>query len=81
MKTSVLENLNREINKLNDSEKLWLLEQIAQKPRNGRRKNQIRQEMVAMANDPEIQREIAAIENEFAPCLMDDSLFGPETLS
>ncbi len=74
--TKLLE-INRSIRDLSLKEQMWLLESLV---KNLRQKtntdtfplNQdIEKEMAVMANDPDIQAEIAAIDKEFAITQMD----------
>jgi len=70
----IVQKLEREIAALSFEEKLWLLAQIAQQIQpKSRRKNlvDLDAELLDMANDPEIQRELAAIDSEFAITHMD----------
>jgi len=70
----IVQKLEREIAALSFDEKLWLLAQIAQQIQpTSRRKHLIDPDtdLLDMANDPEIQRELAAIDLEFAITHMD----------
>ena len=58
-KSSDLKIITRSIDALNLTEQLWLLEHIAHQIR-------IRNELVAMAQDPQIQAELSQIKQEFA---------------
>jgi hypothetical protein len=69
-----LDRLEREISSLPVEDKLWLQAQIDRQIRAaalGKSASEIEAELEEMANDPDIQRELAAIELEFAPTLMD----------
>ncbi len=68
----VLHRLEREIFDLPTADKLWLLAQIAQQlqPPNPKTSS-LEQTLMEMANDPQIQQEIAGIEAEFAIAGMD----------
>jgi hypothetical protein len=58
-KSSDLKIITRSIDALNLTEQLWLLEHIAHQIR-------IRNELAAMAQDPQIQVELTQIQKEFA---------------
>jgi hypothetical protein len=68
----VLHKLEREISDLSTTDKLWLLAQIAQQlqPPNPKIPS-LEETLMEMANDPQIQQEIAVIEAEFAIAGMD----------
>jgi hypothetical protein len=73
-RSAVVRKLEREIAFLPFEEKLWLLAQIAQQiqPTSfGKSGDGTENELGEMAGDPEIQREIATIELEFATTVMD----------
>ena len=57
-KSSELKIITQSIDALNLTEQLWLLEHIAHQIR-------IKNELVAMAQDPQIQFELAQIQQEF----------------
>ena len=57
-KSSELNIIAKSINALNLTEQLWLLEHIAHQIR-------IRNELVAMAQDPQIQVKLTQIQKEF----------------
>ena len=57
-KSSELNIITKSINALNLTEQLWLLEHIAHQIR-------IRNELVAMAQDPQIQVKLTQIQKEF----------------
>jgi hypothetical protein len=66
--------LEREIASLPVEDKLWLQAQIDRQIRAaalGKSASEIESELEEMANDPDIQRELAAIELEFATTSMD----------
>jgi hypothetical protein len=68
----VLYKLEREISDLSTTDKLWLLAQIAQQLQPPNPKiSSLEQTLMEMANDPQIQQEIAVIEAEFAIAGMD----------
>ena len=68
----VLHRLEREIFDLSTTDKLWLLAQIAQQlqPQN-LKISSLEQTLMEMANDPQIQQEIAVIDAEFSIAAMD----------
>ena len=68
----VRHRLEREISDLPTADKLWLLAQIAQQlqPPNPKILS-LEQTLMEMANDPQMQQEIAVIEAEFAIVGMD----------
>ncbi|MFB2977402.1 hypothetical protein [Microseira sp. BLCC-F43] len=78
MLSSTLLEIDRLIDTLSPQEQLWLLERIAKKVR---QRTQVQDkfadakymetQLAAMANDPHIQSEIAAINEEFAVTEMD----------
>jgi hypothetical protein len=68
-RSSIVYELEREIAELPVEDKLWLQAQINRQIRAaalGKSASEIESELEEMANDPEIQRELAAIELEFA---------------
>jgi hypothetical protein len=70
----IVYELEREIAELPVDDKLWLQTQIDKQIRAaalGKSASEIESELEEMANDPEIQRELAAIELEFAATSMD----------
>jgi hypothetical protein len=70
----IVYELEREIAELPVEDKLWLQAQIDKQIKAaalGKSASEIESELGEMANDPEIQRELAAIELEFADTLMD----------
>lgn len=66
MPSKNLVRIEREIASLSNSEKLWLLERIAHQLRES-----AATELSEMANDPEIQAELTAINQEFAVTELD----------
>ena len=58
-KSSNLKTITKSIDVLNLTEQLWLLEHIAHQIR-------MRNELVAMAQDPQIQAELIQIQKEFS---------------
>ncbi|MFN5815389.1 MAG: hypothetical protein ACK47D_04750 [Pseudanabaena sp.] len=58
-KSSNLKTITKSIDALNLTEQLWLLEHIAHQIR-------VRNELAAMAQDPQIQAELSQIQQEFA---------------
>jgi hypothetical protein len=68
-RSSIVYELEREIAELPVEDKLWLQAQIDKQIRAvalGKSASELEAELEEMANDPEIQRELAAIELEFA---------------
>lgn len=67
MNTMVLSQLEENIYELSLDEQLWLIERLAQHIRNVMAvKDNLEMQLIAMANDPEIQDELQTIETEFA---------------
>jgi hypothetical protein len=67
MKMMILSQLEKNIYELPVDEQLRLMERLAQNIRNVvATKQDIEMQLVAMANDPEIQNELKMIEEEFA---------------
>ena len=67
MNMMVLSQLEENIYELPLDEQLWLMERLAQHIRNVMAIEQdIETQLMAMANDPEIQNELQMIEEEFA---------------
>lgn len=68
MISETLLKIERSIIKLSSQEKLWLLERIVRQLREEQTLTNLVSDMdlSEMANDPQIQAEIAAIESEFA---------------
>ncbi|HYP51754.1 MAG TPA: hypothetical protein VEQ34_12495 [Pyrinomonadaceae bacterium] len=73
MNTSALEKIEAEILQLDLNEQLELIEFLARRVRENAQKpsGNLENELSEMANDPEIQRELREIENEFAGTLLD----------
>ena len=77
MTSSILSHLEERINQLSIDEQLWLVGRITQRIREHiLQQNVFDQQLVAMAADPEIQRELQKINDEFAATESD----GLETL-
>jgi hypothetical protein len=68
---AALTELERTIQQLSHDERLWLLERLIQGLRRGSKSGDVDALLAQMAADPEIRRELAAIEAEFAPTEMD----------
>lgn len=68
MMSPVLEQLNTEIQQLSLAEQVWLLEQLAHMihVRTLRQQQLLEDQLTLMASDPQLQRELQAIELEFA---------------
>ncbi|MFC1974999.1 hypothetical protein ACFLXQ_01215 [Chloroflexota bacterium] len=59
--------MKKNVYELSLDEQLWLIERLAQHIRNRMAiKHDIETELMAMANDPEIQNELQMIEKEFS---------------
>ena len=73
MNTAALEKIEAEILQLGLNEQLELIEFLARRVRENAQKpsGNLENELSEMANDPEIQREMREIENEFAGTLLD----------
>ena len=67
MNMMVLSQLEENIYELSLDEQLWLIERLAQHIRNAMTiEDNLEMQLIAMANDPEIQDELQIIEAEFA---------------
>lgn len=67
MNMMILSQIEEDIYKLSLDEQLWLIERLAQHIRNAvAKKEDFEMQLIAMANDPEIQDELQIIEAEFA---------------
>ena len=67
MTSLVLSQIEERINQLPIDEQLWLIERVAQRIREHMLKLGVfDQQLAAMAADPEIQRELHKIDEEFA---------------
>ncbi len=67
MNMMILSQLEENIYELSLDEQLWLIERLVQHIRNAVAvKDNIETQLMAMANDPEIQNELRIIEKEFA---------------
>jgi len=72
MNLSVLSQIEEHIHQLSLAEQLWLIERLAQRLREQlMAQNTFEDALVAMAADPDIQRELQCIEEEFAPAAAD----------
>ncbi len=72
MNVSVLSQIEQHIQQLSLAEQLWLIERLAQRLREQLiAPNPFENALVAMASDPDIQRELQCIEEEFAPAAAD----------
>lgn len=66
MNTMVLSQLEENIHELSLTEQLWLIERLAQHIRGAMAvTNNFELQLIAMANDPEIQDELQIIATEF----------------
>jgi hypothetical protein len=68
-----LAEIERQINSLPRKDQLWLIERLAQQLRetDPGRQSVSEDDLAAMASDPEVQREIRAINAEFGPTEQD----------
>ena len=72
MSSLVLHEIEKIIDRLSHEEQLWLIEQLAHRLREGAMKNNLpeqtnfKNQLMAMANDPEVQAELQKINQEFA---------------
>jgi hypothetical protein len=72
MNLAVLSQIEEHIHQLSLAEQLWLLERLAQRLREQLIvQSPFEQQLAAMADDPDIQRELQRIEEEFAPAAAD----------
>jgi hypothetical protein len=72
MNLAVLSQIEEHIHQLSLAERLWLLERLAQRLREQLIvQSPFEQQLAAMADDPDIQRELQRIEEEFAPAAAD----------
>jgi hypothetical protein len=68
MNLAVLSQIEARIDQLSLAEQLWLIERLAQRLRAQMIVHSpFEQQLAAMAEDPDIQRELQRIEEEFAP--------------
>ncbi|MEM7331472.1 MAG: hypothetical protein AAF490_05205 [Chloroflexota bacterium] len=68
MNMPILSQMEDRISRLSLDEQLWLMERLVQRIKENtvKAKSQVEDDMIAMANDPEIQNELRNIEKEFA---------------
>lgn len=68
MNMPILSEMENNISKLSLKEQLWLMERLVQRIRANTvyLENQFEDDLVAMANDPQIQDELKKISEEFA---------------
>ena len=72
MNLVVLSQIEAHIDQLSLAEQLWLLERLAQRLRTQMIvHSSFEPQLAAMAEDPDIQRELQRIEEEFAPAAAD----------
>ena len=72
MDIQTLAQLEEQINRLSLDEQLWLIEKLAQRIRQNMAEQNTQDDLLAaMANDPEIQRELKLINEEFASVELD----------
>jgi hypothetical protein len=65
MPSHALELIQRELGSLSKQEQLWLIEHLARGLRGQPKPANFDADLIAMANDPQIQAEISAINEEF----------------
>ena len=67
MSASVLAEIEQKVTQLSHKEQLWLIERLAHGLRENTFTDQriLKNQLVAMASDPEIQRELEKINREF----------------
>jgi hypothetical protein len=72
MSSLALNEIEKIIDRLSRKEQLWLIEQLAHRLREGSMENNLpeqtlfKNQLAAMANDPEVQAELQKINQEFA---------------
>jgi len=66
MRSSVLQTIEKQLPKLSHNEQLWLIEQLAKHLRKQPPPPNFEADLIAMANDPEIQAENRRIAEEFS---------------
>lgn len=73
MNMPILSQMEDRIGRLSLDEQLWLMERLVQriKENTANRRSQFENDLIAMANDPEVQSELREIEKEFAFAEMD----------
>lgn len=73
MNTPVLSQIEDNISQLSLAEQLWLMERLVQRIRENTisSKSQYESDLMAMANDPQIQHQLREIEEEFVYTEMD----------
>jgi hypothetical protein len=68
MNMPILTEMEDNIRRLSLAEQLWLMERLVQRIKENTisEKSRFESDLIAMANDPQIQRELREIEEEFA---------------
>lgn len=68
MNMPILSQMDDSINRLSLAEQLWLMERLVQRIKENtiNQKSRFESDLIAMANDPQIQHELQVIEEEFA---------------
>jgi len=68
MNMPILSEMEDSISRLSLAEQLWLMERLVQRIKENtvNQKSRFESDLIAMANDPQIQRELRKIEEEFA---------------
>ncbi len=68
MNMPILTEMENNIRRLSLAEQLWLMERLVQRIKENtiNERSRFESDLIAMANDPQIQRELREIEEEFA---------------
>ena len=68
MNMPILSQMEDSISRLSLAEQLWLMERLIQRIKENtvNQKSRFERDLIAMANDPQIQHELRVIEEEFA---------------
>lgn len=68
MNMPILTQIEDDISRMSLAEQLWLMERLVQRIKESAidEKSQFESDLIAMANDPQIQRELREIGEEFA---------------
>jgi hypothetical protein len=68
MNMPILSQMEDRISRLSLDEQIWLMERLVQRIKENtvNRRSQFENDLIAMANDPEVQRELREIEKAFA---------------
>jgi hypothetical protein len=73
MNMPILSQMEDRISRLSLDEQIWLMERLVQRIKENiiNPRSQFENDLIAMANDPEVQSELREIEKEFAFAEMD----------